>query len=89
MKSLVIYVHGKGGNADEANHYKPLFPNCNVVGFDYKSETPWDAKKEFSADFDSVSSGYDDVMEGGEHWFHTDEQMDFLDRWIKKCQNKQ
>ena len=24
------------------------------------------------------------VMEGGEHWFHTDEQMDFLINWIKK-----
>lgn len=22
------------------------------------------------------------VMEGGEHWFHTDEQMRFLDQWI-------
>ena len=22
------------------------------------------------------------VMEGGEHWFHTDEQMAFLDHWI-------
>jgi len=21
-------------------------------------------------------------MEGGEHWFHTEEQMEFLDRWI-------
>jgi len=24
------------------------------------------------------------VMDGGEHWFHTDEQMQFLDIWIKK-----
>lgn len=201
MKSLVIYVHGKGGNADEANHYKPLFPDCDVIGFDYKSETPWDAKKEFSSYFDSVSAGYDEVsliansigaffsmnalagkriknayfispmvnlekligdmmmwagvseaelrekktiatsfgetlsweylcyvrenpiqwniptqilygskdnltsietmgefakkigapltvMDGGEHWFHTDEQMEFLDRWIKQCQNR-
>ncbi len=24
------------------------------------------------------------VMEGGEHWFHTDEQMCFLDHWIIK-----
>ena len=24
------------------------------------------------------------VMEGGEHWFHTDEQMQFLDSWIRK-----
>ena len=23
------------------------------------------------------------VMQGGEHWFHTDEQMLFLDKWIK------
>jgi pimeloyl-ACP methyl ester carboxylesterase len=201
MKSLVIYIHGKGGNANEANHYKLLFPNCDVIGFDYKSETPWDAKKEFPSYFDSVSAGYDEVyliansigaffsmnalagkqikdayfispivnmekligdmmmwagvseaelrekggiatafgetlswkylcyvrenpirwnipthvlygsndnltdletmreftqnagtsltiMQGGEHWFHTDEQMQFLDRWIEKCQNK-
>ena len=24
------------------------------------------------------------VMEGGEHWFHTEEQMRFLDEWIIK-----
>ena len=24
------------------------------------------------------------VMEGGEHWFHTEEQMHFLDDWIRK-----
>lgn len=24
------------------------------------------------------------VMNGGEHWFHTDEQMKFLDSWIKE-----
>ena len=24
------------------------------------------------------------VMEEGEHWFHTDEQMRFMDNWIKK-----
>ena len=22
-------------------------------------------------------------MQGGEHWFHTDEQMKFLDEWIE------
>ena len=201
MKSLVIYIHGKGGNADEANHYKLLFPDFDVIGFDYKSETPWVAKQEFSAYFDSIVANYDEVvliansigaffsmnalgekrikqalfispmvnleklicnmmmwanvsedelrkkgeiatnfgetlsweylcyvrenpiqwnnptqilygskdnltsietmsefakkmgapltvMDGGEHWFHTDEQMEFLDRWIKQCQNR-
>ena len=61
MKNLIIYIHGKGGNADEALHYKSLFPDYDVFGFDYKSSTPWDAKKEFSEYFDSVANGYDKV----------------------------
>lgn len=24
------------------------------------------------------------VMNHGEHWFHTEEQMNFLDKWFKK-----
>ena len=27
------------------------------------------------------------VMENGEHWFHTAEQMRFLDNWITECEN--
>lgn len=26
------------------------------------------------------------VMEGGEHWFHTEEQMRFLDDWIRRTE---
>lgn len=55
MKKGIIYIHGKGGNAGEAEHYKTLFPECDVIGFDYKSDTPWDAKKEFIQFFDSFS----------------------------------
>lgn len=47
MKKIIIYVHGKGGTPEEAEHYKPLFPSCEVIGFDYRSQTPWDAKTEF------------------------------------------
>ena len=61
MKNLIIYIHGKGGSADEALHYKNLFPDYDVIGFDYKSSTPWEAKKEFSEYFDSVANGYDEV----------------------------
>ena len=28
------------------------------------------------------------VMEGGEHWFHTAEQMQFLDAWIRREQGR-
>ncbi len=61
-KKLVIYIHGKGGSAAEAAHYVPLFPNCRVIGFDYKSETPWTAKTEFAEYFDAVSQGCDAVF---------------------------
>lgn len=51
MKRLIVYVHGKGGSAQEAEHYKSLFPKDEVIGFDYHSQTPWEAKKEFLAFF--------------------------------------
>ncbi len=47
MAKTIIYIHGKGGNAEEAIHYKPLFGNCDVIGFDYESQTPWEAGKNF------------------------------------------
>ena len=62
MKRLVIYVHGKGGTAEEAKHYKPLFPESDVIGFDYKSQNPWEAKSEFSDFYDLNSKGYDSVI---------------------------
>lgn len=61
MKKLIIYIHGKGGNSKEAMHYKAIFNDCDVIGFDYKSQTPWDAKKEFSDYFDKVCKNYQTV----------------------------
>ena len=170
----VLYIHGKDGIATESEHYKPLFPNCDVIGLDYQTFTPWETGKEIhqavkelktkyenviliansigaffcmSADIEKmIQKAYfispvvdmeklngleltgewlsyvrnhpvewnvpthilygskDDlisfdvvrdfvqrhnctltVMENGEHWFHTEEQMRFLDDWIKKC----
>lgn len=60
--TLVLYIHGKGGTADEAEHYKPLFPKCDVVGFDYRAETPWDAKSEFPDALKNLSTGYERVI---------------------------
>lgn len=44
--NAVIYIHGKGGNAAEAEHYKSLFHDCDVIGIDYQSSLPWEAGKE-------------------------------------------
>ena len=62
MKQIVIYVHGKGGTAEEAKHYQLLFAESDVIGFDYKSRNPWEAKSEFSDFYDSHSKGYDSVI---------------------------
>ena len=169
MKDLIVYVHGKGGSAQEAENYKSLFPKDELIGFDYHSQTPWEAKKEFFAFFTEQRNRYDHLtlvansigaffalssldetlidqayfispiveMENlicnmmqwsnvteqelaekreiatnlgealsweylcyvrqhpmiwnvpacilyGEHWFHTEEQMQFLDQWIRE-----
>lgn len=61
-KNLLVYIHGKGGNAAEAEHYKSLFNNYDVIGFDYKSKVPWDYQKEFFDWSKSVFSEYKNVI---------------------------
>ena len=46
--NAVIYIHGKGGSAAESEHYKSLFPDCEVIGLDYKTFTPWETGKEIA-----------------------------------------
>lgn len=58
MKQPVVYVHGKGGNAGEAEHYRPLFPGRAIVGLDYRAATPWEAREEFPSFFDGVRRQY-------------------------------
>ncbi len=62
MKDLIVYVHGKGGSAEEAGHYISLFPESEVVGFDYRSQTPWEAKTEFPAFFAEKRKQFDRII---------------------------
>lgn len=62
MNKSAIYIHGKGGNIDEALHYKPLFKAYDVIGFDYKSDNPWDARKEFKEYFDEINKNYEEII---------------------------
>lgn len=58
----VLYVHGKGGNASEAEFYEAIFPERDVVGFDYKAETPWESIGEFQPEIKKLLSEYDSVI---------------------------
>lgn len=61
-EKVVIYIHGKGGNAGEAEHYKKLFPEYEVIGFDYLSQTPWEAMGEFADFFNDISRSYTSII---------------------------
>jgi len=63
MKNVIVYVHGKGGNTEEANYYRKFFnDDFDIIGFDYKSENPWNAKSEFSDYFDSIIPEYNKTI---------------------------
>ena len=48
MGDAVLYIHGRGGSAREAEHYERLFPGCQVVGLDYEGDAPWTAGPEIA-----------------------------------------
>lgn len=62
MQKCVIYIHGKGGSADEAEHYKPLFADFDIIGMDYQAQTPWEAKTEFARFFAEISAKYEQIV---------------------------
>jgi len=62
IQKAIVYIHGKGGSAEEAEHYKPLFEKYDVIGFDYTAQSPWEAKDEFPNFFDSVYREYESVV---------------------------
>ena len=61
MKELVLYIHGKGGNAGESEHYKPLFSECEVVGLNYQTFTPWETGKEIREAVIKMNAEYDSI----------------------------
>ena len=60
-KHALVYIHGKGGNAGDAAYFNPLFSECDVLGFDYRSEDPWEAGQEFKEYFESLFGEYSSI----------------------------
>lgn len=61
MEKALLYIHGKDGCADEAEHYKPFFPDYDVIGLDYKGRTPWDVKEEFVKVWQQLCLKYENI----------------------------
>ncbi len=58
---LILYIHGKGGTAAESEHYKPLFPDSEILGLDYQTFTPWETGREILEAVKRMRSGYDRI----------------------------
>ena len=61
MKQAVLYLHGKGGSADEAVYYKPFFPGADVVGVEYRGDNPWNAREDILAAYRWFAKEYDSI----------------------------
>ena len=61
MKDVILYIHGKGGSAAESEHYRPLFPECEVIGLDYHGNTPWEAGKEILDAVNNLNTEYKNI----------------------------
>ena len=62
MKDAVLYIHGKGGSASECEHYKPLFPDCEVFGLDYQTFTPWETGAEIHTAVEKLKAKYESIL---------------------------
>ena len=62
MKDLILYIHGKGGSAAESEHYKLLFPDCEVLGLDYQTFTPWETGAEIREAAEKLKAKHDSII---------------------------
>lgn len=61
MKKTLLYIHGKGGSAEEAKHYQMLLPDYHIIGLDYKGNTPWQTKEEFLNIYNQIAKQYKSI----------------------------
>ena len=61
-QTAILYIHGKNGSATECEHYMPLFPECEVIGLDYQTFTPWETGAEIRFAIEKLKSEYDTII---------------------------
>ena len=58
----VLYIHGKGGNAEESKHYEPLFPQDKVSGLDYQTFSPGDTGREIRTAVEQLAEKGEEII---------------------------
>lgn len=62
MKHAILYVHGKGGSAGEADRFRAVCPSFDVLGVDYRGELPWEAAPQIAAAYDEARRQYEHII---------------------------
>lgn len=60
--NAILYIHGKGGSAMESEHYKLLFPDCEMIGLDYQTFTPWETGQEIRIAVKELKRRFENII---------------------------
>lgn len=61
MKKAILYIHGKGGSAAEAESYQKNCPGYDLYGVDYTGERPWVVVPQIWAAYEQIQDWYDEI----------------------------
>ena len=61
MDRALLYVHGMGGSAAEAEQFASLCPGCEVVGAEIADFTPWGAREPIRSAFAALRGRHESV----------------------------
>ena len=62
MKRAILYSHGKGGSAAEADRFRAISPGFDVLGVDYRGELPWEAAPQIAAAYEEARRQYEHII---------------------------
>ena len=54
MRKATLYIHGKGGSAEEAAQFRPFCAEYDVRGIDLADFTPWGSAGQIRATFNEM-----------------------------------
>ena len=61
MTRAILYVHGMGGSAQEAEHYRRICPGFEVIGVDYEGYVPETVRDTIRRYYDDARGKYESV----------------------------
>lgn len=61
MRKAILYIHGKGGSAAEADNYRKSCVGYNVIGVNYELNYPWLLQDAFQEAYNNTAKKYDSI----------------------------